>query len=94
MRFERVLGGSLNPERWRLAVSNADSGPGAMHFRGSASTSADARTGGPVVPPSRGIHDRADRLDNDPWLLEGDNMARLVRNNLTATLRQSNLVAL
>jgi hypothetical protein len=55
---------------------------------------ADARTEGHVVPPSRRIHDRADRLHNDPWLLEGDNMARLVRNNLTATLRQSNLVAL
>jgi len=52
------------------------------------------RAQGHVVPPSRRIHDRADRLHNDPWLLKGDNMARLVRNNLTATLRQSNLVAL
>jgi hypothetical protein len=61
---------------------------------GRASTSADARTEGHVVPSSRRIHDRADRLYDDPWLLEGDNMARSVGNNLTAMLRQSNLVAL
>jgi hypothetical protein len=59
-----------------------------------ASTSARARAVGHVVPPSCRIHDRADRLHNHPRLLERDDMARLVRNNLTATLRQSNLVSL
>jgi hypothetical protein len=59
-----------------------------------ASTSAEARTGGRVIPLSRRIHDRANRLHNDRWLLEGDDMARLVGDDLTATSRQSNLVAL
>ena len=47
-----------------------------------------------IVPPSRGVDDRADRVHNDLWLIDGDNVTGLFGNDLTAAFRKRGLITL
>jgi hypothetical protein len=47
-----------------------------------------------VVPASRRLDDPADRVHNDLWLIECDDVTGLLGNNLAATLGEPDLVVL
>jgi hypothetical protein len=47
-----------------------------------------------VVPSSRRLHDRANRIHNDLWLIDGDEVTGSLSDDLAAAFRQANLIAL
>jgi hypothetical protein len=47
-----------------------------------------------IVPPSRGIHDRPDRVHNDLRLIDWHNVTGLFGNDLTSAFRNRDLITL
>jgi hypothetical protein len=47
-----------------------------------------------VIPSSRGVHDRADRIHNDLWLIDDHNVTGLFGNDLTSAFRKRDLITL
>src|SRR5439155_3905233 len=47
-----------------------------------------------VVPPSRGVHDRADRVHNDLRLIDCHRVTRLFGSDLTSAFRKRELITL